>query len=74
MTRLLSFGRDYIKPVPAAAATQVFLATHPAMASTSGHYFEDCNPVIPPSRHAQDASLAGELWTKSEEMTSAYLA
>lgn len=73
VTRLLSFRHDYVKSVPAAAATQTYLATSPVVATTTGHYFEDCNPVVAPSRYARDADLARTLWTTSEEITRAYL-
>ena len=74
LSRLLSFRHDYVKSIPAAAATQVYLATSPALSTTSGYYFEDCNPVASPSAYLEDAGLAAELWKRSEEFTSAYLA
>jgi NAD(P)-dependent dehydrogenase (short-subunit alcohol dehydrogenase family) len=73
LSRLLAFRHDYVKSIPAAAATQVYLATHPVLATTSGYYFEDCNPVISPSPYLADADLAAELWRRSEVFTAAYL-
>lgn len=73
-TRLLSFSRDYVKSIPQAAATQVYVATAPALARTSGGYFEDCNPVIPSNPYLENAELAATLWTRSEAFTRAYLA
>ena len=62
-----------MKSVEAAAATQVYLATAPALATVTGHYFEDCNPVVPAGRHSHDTALAAALWVKSEELTRRYL-
>ncbi len=73
ISRLLSFRHGHIKSIPAAAATQAHLAASRSLATTSGFYFEDCNPVVPPSRYARDANLAEALWTWSEEATRAYL-
>lgn len=71
--RLMAWNRPYVKSIEAAAATQTYLATNPALSGASGYYFEDCNPVIPGSPHVDDPVLAAELWTRSEEYTRAYL-
>jgi hypothetical protein len=55
------------------AATQTYVATAPALSTTSGLYFEDCNPVIPQTAAMQDAALAEKLWAWSEEITRKYL-
>lgn len=73
LTRARSLGRADVKSTEAAAATQVYLATSPALAHVTGHYFEDCNPVAPTSRHMRNRELAAALWTKSEELTRAFL-
>lgn len=68
-------GWTFMKSVEAGAATSCYVATAPALASVSGHYFEDCNPVVPKAgKHMEDAALAGALWKKSEELTARYLA
>ncbi len=57
------------------AATQVYVATSPALAGVSGAYFEDCNPVrISGDHHMTDSGLARRLWAAAEEMTAGYLA
>lgn len=71
--RLLAWNRPWIKSVEAAAATQTYLATAPALATVSGEYFEDCNPVISAGPHMRDVALAEALWTRSEEFTRPYL-
>jgi len=75
--RVLSklIGWTFMKSIPAGAATSCYLATAPALASTSGHYFEDCNPVVPqPGKHMDDALLARRLWDESTRITAEYLA
>jgi NAD(P)-dependent dehydrogenase (short-subunit alcohol dehydrogenase family) len=71
--RLMAWNRPFVKSVEAAAATQVYLATAPALATVTGHYFVDCNPVVPAGPHIHDAALAAALWVKSEELTRRYL-
>ena len=57
------------------AATQVYVATHPALAGVSGAYFEDCNPVIVNGpNHMTDSAMAKTLWETAVEMTGDYLA
>lgn len=68
-------GWTFMKSVEAGAATSCYVATAPALASVSGRYFEDCNPVVPKAgKHMEDAALAKALWQKSEELTARYLA
>jgi NAD(P)-dependent dehydrogenase (short-subunit alcohol dehydrogenase family) len=67
-------GWTFMKSVEAGAATTCYVATAPALAQTTGHYFEDCNPVVPePGKHMDDRALAARLWTRSEELTREYL-
>lgn len=66
-------GWTFMKTVEEGAATQTYVATAPALATTSGLYFEDCNPVIPQTAAMQDKELAAKLWAMSEEMTKPYL-
>lgn len=60
----------FLKTVPQGAATQVYVATHPSLASVSGKYFADCNHAVP-RRDAEDSALAARLWTRSEEIVAA---
>lgn len=67
-------GWTFMKSVEAGAATTCYVATAPALAQTTGHYFEDCNPVVPEAgKHMDDRALAAQLWTRSEELTREYL-
>jgi NAD(P)-dependent dehydrogenase (short-subunit alcohol dehydrogenase family) len=66
-------ARFLVKPVEVGAATQVYAATAPALATVSGCYFEDCNPVVP-GGSMTNVELARQLWAKSEELVAAYLA
>src|SRR5574342_1009808 len=50
-------GPLVLKSVPQGAATEVYVATHPTVASTSGAYFADCN-VAKPRPNAEDPALA----------------
>lgn len=71
--RALAWSRPWVKSIEAAAATQVYLSTAPALARVTGRYFEDCNPVEPPSPHADDRELAARLWDESLTLTRPYL-
>jgi WW domain-containing oxidoreductase len=51
------------------AATQCYVATHPALAGVSGEYFEDCNLALP-SAKARDLALAARLWEVSEQIVA----
>ncbi len=62
-----------LKPVEVGAATQCYVSAAPALAKVSGCYFEDCNPVVPAGQ-MNNAALAQQLWTKSEELCTGYLA
>ena len=56
----------------AGAATQCYVATAPALAKVSGHYFEDCNPLLPGGQ-MRNAALAEKLWQASTELCAKYL-
>lgn len=56
-----------LKSIPQGAATQSYVATHPALEGVSGEYFSDCN-VARSSRYARDEGLAERLWEASEEI------
>jgi NAD(P)-dependent dehydrogenase (short-subunit alcohol dehydrogenase family) len=66
-------GWTFMKSIEEGAATTVYVATHPKLASVSGHYFEDCN-AVKPLGFMEDDAMAAKLWTTSEELTLKYLA
>ncbi|MFT4613504.1 MAG: NAD(P)-dependent dehydrogenase (short-subunit alcohol dehydrogenase family) [Bacteroidia bacterium] len=56
------------------AATQVYVATNPALKGVSGAYFEDCNPVlVGGDHHIFDAAMAVRLWEEAQTITGDYL-
>jgi len=57
----------FFKSIAQGAATQTLVATHPSAASETGQYWADCNPAKR-SRHALNATLAEQLWSKTEEI------
>ena len=62
------------KTIPQGAATSCYVATNPALGSTSGQYFEDCNPVmIVGQGHMHDKAMSEKLMRVSEELTADYL-
>jgi NAD(P)-dependent dehydrogenase (short-subunit alcohol dehydrogenase family) len=65
-------GWTFMKSVEAGTATTCYVATAPALATISGHYFADCNPETPGGNMENDA-LAAKLWAVSEELTRPYL-
>jgi WW domain-containing oxidoreductase len=58
-----------LKSVPQGTATQVYVATNPALATVSGKFFADCN-VIAPRPDAEDADVAKKLWEVSEQISA----
>jgi WW domain-containing oxidoreductase len=71
LTRALySVGKLFLKNIPQGAATQCYVAVHPAAVSQSGAYFADCN-IAKPSKKGQDATLAAKLWDRTEEIIAA---
>jgi WW domain-containing oxidoreductase len=62
-------GPLLLKTVPQGAATEVFVAVHPAAAATSGAYFADCS-VATPRADADDPALAKRLWEVSESIVA----
>jgi NAD(P)-dependent dehydrogenase (short-subunit alcohol dehydrogenase family) len=66
-------GWTFMKSVEAGSATTCYVATAPALAGVSGHYFADCNPQLP-GGYMEDDALAARLWEVSEEITRPYLA
>lgn len=65
-------GWTFMKPLEAGAATTCYVATAPALAGVSGHYFADCNPELPGGQMQND-ELAARLWRVSEDLTRPYL-
>ena len=59
-----------LKSIPQGAATQCYVATHPALASVSGQYFADCN-IAEPRADAGDPLLARRIWDVSEKIAMA---
>jgi NAD(P)-dependent dehydrogenase (short-subunit alcohol dehydrogenase family) len=69
---LKTVGKVFTKTIPQGAATTVYVATAPALADTSGHFFEDCNPILA-GGYTEDRAMAKRLWAVSEELTADYL-
>jgi WW domain-containing oxidoreductase len=66
--RLFERTKHIEKTVEQGAATQCYVATHPALAGTSGTYFSDCAPMQPIAAALDDA-LADQLWAWTEALT-----
>jgi len=62
-------GPLFLKTVPQGAATEVYVATNPALDGVSGEYFADCN-VAKPRRDTNDTALAQKLWEVSEKIVA----
>jgi NAD(P)-dependent dehydrogenase (short-subunit alcohol dehydrogenase family) len=60
-----------LKSVPEGAATQCYVATHPALASVRGEYFADVN-LARSSRYARDEGLSDKLWQVSEQIVQTF--
>lgn len=58
-----------LKSIAQGAATQCYVACHPAVAGVSGAYFRNCN-VAKPTALAEDAALAARLWAESERIVA----
>jgi NAD(P)-dependent dehydrogenase (short-subunit alcohol dehydrogenase family) len=58
----------FMKTVEQGAESTLYCATSPVCAEEDGLYYDECRAVRP-SRAAEDAALAKELWQKSEEWT-----
>jgi NAD(P)-dependent dehydrogenase (short-subunit alcohol dehydrogenase family) len=80
MSRFLQAGFAVItslgvgKSIAEGAATSCHVATNPALETTSGKYFEDCNAVtVLGDNHMHDAAMAEKLWNVSESLTKRFL-
>jgi NAD(P)-dependent dehydrogenase (short-subunit alcohol dehydrogenase family) len=60
----------FLKTVAQGAATQVYVATNPGLASVSGEYFADC-AVATPRADALSAATAKQLWEVSGQIVAA---
>jgi WW domain-containing oxidoreductase len=78
LSRSMGFGTRFglsvggylaFKSVPEGAATQCYLATHPAVAKISGEYFSDCNVKLSKPQ-GRNMSMAAELWQRSEAIVA----
>ena len=68
------FGDLIAKNLQEGAATQVYVATNPALKGVSGAYFEDCNAVtVSGDNHIFNKPMAERLWSTGEEMAQGYL-
>jgi NAD(P)-dependent dehydrogenase (short-subunit alcohol dehydrogenase family) len=68
---LETVGRLFTKTIPQGAATSCYVATAPALATTSGYFFNHCNPHRP-GGFTEDRDMAKQLWAVSEELTRSY--
>ncbi len=62
---LRSAAKLFMKSTEEGARTTLHCATAPALEGETGQYYAESSPKKP-SRPAQDAALAAELWTRSE--------
>ena len=62
-------AKAFMKSTDDGARTTLLLATAPELAAVSGRYYDDCREKTA-SRAARDASLAADLWRRSEAWTS----
>ena len=67
-----SSAASYRKSPAQGAATQCYVAAHPAVKGISGEYFRDCAPA-PQSDLQKDTAMAARLWQVSEQLTKGYL-
>ncbi len=68
MNHLMRLGRVFLRTPEKGAATGIFLATAPEVASINGEFFID-EKVRGTSRQGRDDALAAALWKRSEELT-----
>ena len=69
-TALAIAGPLALKSIPEGAATQTYVAVHPAAGKISGEYWSHSN-VARPTAHGQDAGLATRLWAETEKIVAA---
>lgn len=66
-------GWAFMKTVAQGAATQCYVASHPALANITGLLFADCNPVEFEGPHLSDLKLSKKLWEVSMTLTDKHL-
>jgi WW domain-containing oxidoreductase len=64
-----AIGPIFLKTVAQGAATELYVAVHPAVATISAKYFADCN-VAEPRSDTKDPALAARLWTVTEQIVA----
>ncbi len=71
--QLINFFANFVeRSIAQGAATQCYVATHPALDKISGAYFVD-NNIAEPSKHAKNPILAKQLWRESLNLVDGYL-
>jgi WW domain-containing oxidoreductase len=68
---LATLARPFMRSIRQGAATQCFLAVHPAADGVTGEYFSNCQ-ISPMSEQARDIPLAKTLWECSEGLVRGY--
>lgn len=63
---------NYRKSPAQGAATQCYVAAHPAVKGVTGEYFKDCAPA-PQGEYQTNAAMASRLWAVSEQLARGYL-
>ncbi|MBK6846732.1 MAG: SDR family NAD(P)-dependent oxidoreductase [Proteobacteria bacterium] len=58
-----------LKSAAQGAATQCYVAVHPALAGLNGRYFADCREALP-SPYGRDDALARRLWEVTEALVA----
>jgi len=66
---MTALGPLALKSVAEGAATEVYVATHPSLATVSGEFFANCN-IAKPRSDANDPKLARRLWEVSERIVA----
>lgn len=69
---LETVGSLFTKTMGQGAATQVYVATAPALSETSGYFFEHCNPIRA-GGYTEDTEMAAKLWAASDEIAAGYV-
>ena len=69
---LKTVGKVFTSTIEQGAATQVYLATAPALSETSGYFFERCNPILA-GGYTEDREMAKRLWDVSAELAAGYI-
>lgn len=69
-----TFGGLFTRSIAQGAATTCYLASSPPLATVSGYFFMNCNPItLSGSNHLYDKDMAARLWAVSEQLTAKYL-